>query len=98
MIYNAPWLTQGYFISFFHWMLEKPLSFLYFSSFPVWVQVHGLPLDYYNMKMASFLAEHLGQFLRFDKESMFRNRGLRFQILISKFSLRALQFLSSKIA
>ena len=54
MVSRGLWLLQGYFISLVPWHFNIPLSQHSVHHFPIWVQVHGLPLKYCNLEIARY--------------------------------------------
>lgn len=84
MLNYGSWLLQGYSIILNSWDPKISLANVSADTFPLWVQVHGLPKNFYNEKIAKFLGNSLGKFICYDSRSLYNEYGLRFKIYLSK--------------
>ncbi|KAF7138348.1 hypothetical protein RHSIM_Rhsim07G0162600 [Rhododendron simsii] len=60
IISKSPWSVMGSILILRKWDKKKSFSELDFSFSPFWVQIHGLPLGYLNVKTGSAIAESFG--------------------------------------
>ena len=72
---NGPWFIGGHFLSIRPWEpLFKPAS-ASVSSIAVWVRLHELPLELYEMEVLKQIGEAIGRVLRIDSHTAMEARG-----------------------
>ncbi|KAE9445306.1 hypothetical protein C3L33_22796, partial [Rhododendron williamsianum] len=60
IISKSPWSVMGSILILRKWDQKKSFSELDFSLSPFWVQIHGLPLGFLNVKTGSAIAKSFG--------------------------------------
>ena len=72
---NGPWFIGGHFLSIRPWEpFFKPAS-ASVSSIAVWVRLHELPLELYEMEVLKQIGEAIGRVLRIDSHTAMEARG-----------------------
>ncbi|XP_030923106.1 uncharacterized protein LOC115949992 [Quercus lobata] len=72
---NGPWFIGGHFLSIRPWEpFFKPAS-ASVSSIAVWVRLHALPLELYEMEVLKQIGEAIGRVLRIDSHTAMEARG-----------------------
>ncbi|KAL7226425.1 hypothetical protein ACSBR1_021512 [Camellia fascicularis] len=67
VLLNAPWTVKGGLLILSPWSSGKVLPEFHFSCSPIWVQVHGLPIDYLTEENGVKIGRDLGTPIRVDK-------------------------------
>lgn len=60
---------MGALFVFSGWNVDMNLSTLHVEFIPIWVQLHGLPLDHMNLRIARRLGEIIGDVDQVDTEN-----------------------------
>ena len=63
---KSPWHVLGFLACLKWWDSQMTINELDFSHSPYWIKVHGLPIDYLNMKNARQIGERMGEVLAVD--------------------------------
>lgn len=63
---NGPWFINGYYLSIKHWhpnfMASKSMET--YSS--IWLRIHGLPIEYYDLNILAKIGSKLGKLVKTD--------------------------------
>nr|POE60543.1 uncharacterized protein CFP56_65433 [Quercus suber] len=72
---NGPWFIGGHFLAIRPWEpFFKPAS-ASVSSIAVWVRLHGLPMELYELEVLQQVGEAIGRVLRIDSHTAMEARG-----------------------
>ncbi|XP_058180171.1 uncharacterized protein LOC131298712 [Rhododendron vialii] len=69
IISKSPWSVMGSILILRKWDKKKSFSELDFRFSPFWVQIHGLPLRFLNVKTGSAIAESFGDVIAVEDPS-----------------------------
>lgn len=86
MLLHGTWMLQGFSITLLTWKASTTSSYPSAHLFPVWVQIHGLPSHYFDVKTARHIGEKLGHFVNYDK-SLSNCYGMRIQVCLLQYGL-----------
>jgi hypothetical protein len=83
---NSPWNIKGTPLFLKHWSYDETFEEIDFVKAPIWVQVHGLPLDRMSSANAIIIAKSLGGLAEvdnLDSLKLDRKSFLRIRVLLS---------------
>ncbi|KAI9096864.1 hypothetical protein K1719_025847 [Acacia pycnantha] len=78
---QGSWLLQNLVVAVFDWQPETPINDVSFSYFHAWIQVNGLPLDYYTMEVSYMIGSLFGEAVDHDQTYIQAQSGLRVKII-----------------
>jgi hypothetical protein len=85
VLQNSPWNIKGTPLFLKRWSSDETFDEIDFVKAPIWVQVHGLPLDRMNNANAAIIADSLGGLVEVDNSDCSkpcRKSFLRIRVLL----------------
>jgi hypothetical protein len=85
VLQNSPWNIKGTSLFLKRWCNDETFEEIEFVKAPMWVQVHGLPLDRMNNANATIIVENLGGLVEVDNSDCSkpcRKSFLRIRVLL----------------
>ena len=72
---NGPWFITGHFLSIRPWEPFFKPNCASVSSIAVWVRLHTLPMELYEVEVLKQIGEAIGRVLRIDSQTTMEARG-----------------------
>lgn len=77
MCSEGPWFVDGALLVLEKWRSNLVMSKLHLNFVSIWVQLHGLPLEYQDPELAKRMGQMIGAFKKIDWEERL-SRNIRF--------------------
>ena len=77
MCLEGPWFVDGALLVLEKWRSNLVMSKLHLNFVSIWVQLHGLPLEYQDPELAKRMGQMIGAFKKIDWEERL-SRNIRF--------------------
>ena len=77
MCLEGPWFVDGALLVLEKWRSNLVMSKLHLNFVSIWVQLHGLPLEYQDPELAKRMGQMIGAFKKIDWEERL-SRNIKF--------------------
>ncbi|XP_058211610.1 uncharacterized protein At4g02000-like [Rhododendron vialii] len=78
---GKPWFFNNSFLILTKWHVD--VQQLVFKHSPIWIQVWGLPLQFYSVEVGTKISKSMGEFLEIDMPVSGHREGCLMRILVS---------------
>ncbi|KAH7851615.1 hypothetical protein Vadar_014294 [Vaccinium darrowii] len=80
---GKPWFFSNSFLILTRWKPEMKVHQMVFNHSPIWIQVWGLPLQFYSVAVGTKIGKSVGEFLEIDMPASGHREGRLMRIMVS---------------
>ena len=75
MLFQGPWTINGMVFKLSHWQKNIQPAFARLSIAAGWLQLHHLPVEYWDGDVLESIIEHIGTVLKIDEHTLSLDNG-----------------------
>lgn len=75
VIFKGPWTVSGMVFQLSHWEEMLQLAMAKLNKAAIWLQLHHLPLDFWDVETLESMIENIGHLLKIDELTLERRRA-----------------------